>query len=103
LVYSWLPQFILSRSLKLKTTDTNEEESLEAQVDEETQQAIEDWHYWVKQGYERVVDRAEGGKSELSNTFEKLVSPFFKRGQHIANSFARNTTRFSHPLEELLE
>jgi len=22
------------------------------QVDEETQQAIEDWHYWVKQGYE---------------------------------------------------
>jgi hypothetical protein len=21
-------------------------------VDEETQQAIEDWHYWVKQGYE---------------------------------------------------
>ena len=21
------------------------------QVDEETQQAIEDWHYWVKQGY----------------------------------------------------
>ena len=22
------------------------------QVDEETQQAIEDWHYWVNQGYE---------------------------------------------------
>ena len=22
------------------------------QVDEETQQAIEDWHYWVKQGYD---------------------------------------------------
>lgn len=22
------------------------------QVDEETQQAIEDWHYWVKRGYE---------------------------------------------------
>lgn len=22
------------------------------QVDKETQQAIEDWHYWVKQGYE---------------------------------------------------
>lgn len=22
------------------------------QVDEETRQAIEDWHYWVKQGYE---------------------------------------------------
>jgi hypothetical protein len=22
------------------------------QVDEETQQAIEDWHYWVKQGYQ---------------------------------------------------
>ena len=22
------------------------------QVDEESQQAIEDWHYWVKQGYE---------------------------------------------------
>ena len=22
------------------------------QVDEETQQAIEDWHYWAKQGYE---------------------------------------------------
>ncbi len=21
-------------------------------VDEETQQAIEDWHYWVNQGYE---------------------------------------------------
>jgi Calcium binding len=21
-------------------------------ADEETQQAIEDWHYWVKQGYE---------------------------------------------------
>ena len=22
------------------------------QVDEQTQQAIEDWHYWVNQGYE---------------------------------------------------
>jgi hypothetical protein len=22
------------------------------EVDEETQQAIEDWHYWVDQGYE---------------------------------------------------
>ena len=22
------------------------------QVDEESQQAIEDWHYWVNQGYE---------------------------------------------------
>jgi len=22
------------------------------QVDEETQQAIEDWHYWVNRGYE---------------------------------------------------
>jgi len=22
------------------------------QVDKETQQAIEDWHYWVNQGYE---------------------------------------------------
>jgi len=22
------------------------------EVDEETQQAIEDWHYWVERGYE---------------------------------------------------
>ena len=33
--------------------DEEFEDELEGiRVDEETQQAIEDWHYWVKQGYE---------------------------------------------------
>jgi len=40
------------KSLKLKTTAANKEEPLKPQVDEETRQAIEDWHYWVKQGDE---------------------------------------------------
>ena len=33
-------------------TRPEKDEAREERIHEETQQAIEDWHYWVNQGYE---------------------------------------------------
>lgn len=39
----------------------------------------------------------------LNNSSEKFVSLFFQGIKHISDGFGRDTTCFSHPLEELLE
>ena len=45
-----------------------------AHTDEETRQAVEDWHYWVAMGYELLIGRSHCRPARVSHSGNPTVA-----------------------------